>query len=187
LCDLDRPKPDGSSEGFAPQGTLIQPEDDRGQQMTIRRILLGITYVTILGLIGELSLLDHRDSAVQWTPYVVLVIALASTIQVGVRPTRVSLRIFQGVMLLQIATAIAGMIFHYRGNVEFEVERDESLRGLALFWEAIRGATPLLAPGALAQLGLVGLAFTYRHPVLKRSGDGPIIATDGRPTEPEDS
>jgi hypothetical protein len=44
---------------------------------------------------------------VQWTPYVVLVIALASTIQVAVRRTRLSLRIFQGVMLLaQIGTAI---------------------------------------------------------------------------------
>ena len=155
--------------------------------MTIRRILLSITYLTILGLLGELSLLDHRDSAVQWTPYVVLLIALASTIQVAVRPTRGSLRIFQGVMLLQIGAAVAGMIFHYRGNVEFEMERDESLRGLALFWESIRGATPLLAPGALAQLGLVGLAFTYRHPALKGSGNGPIIATDSRPTELEDS
>ena len=154
--------------------------------MTLRRILLAITFLTILGLLGELSLLDHRDSAVQWTPYVVLGIALASTIHVALRPSRASLRGFQGVMLLQIGTALAGLIFHYRGNVEFEIERDESLRGLALFWESIRGATPLLAPGALAQLGLVGLAFTHRHPALKQPENGPIIATEDRSTESED-
>jgi hypothetical protein len=154
--------------------------------MALRRILLAITFLTIVGLLGELSLLDHRDSAVQWTPYFVLGIALASTIHVALRPSRASLRVFQGVMLLQIGTALAGLIFHYRGNVEFEIERDESLRGLALFWEAIRGATPLLAPGALAQLGFVGLAFTYRHPALKQPESGPIIATDGRSTESED-
>jgi hypothetical protein len=89
-------------------------------------------------------------------------------------------------MVLQIATAIAGLIFHYRGNVEFEIERDESLRGLALFWEAIRGATPALAPGALAQLGLVGLAFTYRHPALKDPANGTIVATEGGSQELED-
>jgi hypothetical protein len=82
-------------------------------------------------------------------------------------------------MILQVVTGLAGLALHYKGNVEFELERDESLRGLKLFWEAIRGATPTLAPGALAQLGLVGLAFTYRHPALidsapeSASMDGP--------------
>ena len=38
-----------------------------------------------------------------------------------------------------------------------------------LLWQAIRGKTPpLLAPGALMQLGLVGLAYTYKHPALSR-------------------
>ena len=31
----------------------------------------------------------------------------------------------------------------------------------------LRGATPALAPGAMVQLGLLGLAFTFRHPVLE--------------------
>jgi hypothetical protein len=56
------------------------------------------------------------------------------------------------------------MIFHYPGNVEFEVERDESPARPGVVLGAIRGATPLLAPGALAQLGLVVLAFTTGTP-----------------------
>jgi hypothetical protein len=76
------------------------------------------------------------------------------------------LRVFQVVMALCVVIGAVGVYLHYRGNVEFEVERDASLHGLRLFWEAIRGATPALAPGALAQLGLLGLVYTYRHPVL---------------------
>jgi hypothetical protein len=151
-----------------------------------RRAILAIVLLTICGLFAELSLLDHRDEPIQWVPYGVLLIALASTIHVALRPSRQSLRLFQGVMVLQIATAGLGLIMHYRGHVEFEIERDESLRGLALFWEAIHGATPTLAPGALAQLGLLGLAFTYRHPALNASANGPIVATDERSKTSED-
>jgi hypothetical protein len=41
---------------------------------------------------------------------------------------------------------------------------------MALFWQAIRAKTPpLLAPGAMVQLGLLGLAYTYKHPLLQQS------------------
>ncbi|HYJ16246.1 MAG TPA: hypothetical protein VE170_12200 [Candidatus Limnocylindria bacterium] len=30
-------------------------------------------------------------------------------------------------------------------------------------------APPLLAPGSMVQLGLLGLAYTYKHPALKSS------------------
>jgi hypothetical protein len=53
--------------------------------------------------------------------------------------------------------------------------------GWPLFWEAIRGATPALAPGAMVQLGLIGLAFTIRHPALR----GPL--TEGVASEPRAS
>ncbi len=34
---------------------------------------------------------------------------------------------------------------------------DDAADGLVLLWRSLRGATPALAPGALAQLGLLGL------------------------------
>jgi hypothetical protein len=70
------------------------------------------------------------------------------------------------VMLLFLVIGALGVYLHYRGNVEFATERDPSLTGLRLLWKALRGATPSLAPGALAQIGLLGLVFTYRHPAL---------------------
>jgi hypothetical protein len=69
-------------------------------------------------------------------------------------------------MLLFLIVGILGVFLHLRGNVEFALERDPSLSGLKLVWKALRGATPALAPGALTQLGLLGLVFTYRHPAL---------------------
>jgi hypothetical protein len=52
--------------------------------------------------------------------------------------------------------------------MEFELETYPSISGLALFKEAMMGATPALAPGTMIELGLIGLAYTYRHPLLVR-------------------
>ena len=44
---------------------------------------------------------------------------------------------------------------------------------MALFWKAMAAKTPpALAPGAMTQLGLLGLAYAFRHPALGRPGAG---------------
>ena len=63
-----------------------------------------------------------------------------------------------------LGAGLLGVYLHFAGNVEFAIERTPELRGFALVWKALRGATPALAPGALAQLGLLGLIYTYTHP-----------------------
>lgn len=134
----------------------------------VRRFLLALVLLGAGGLLAELALLEHVDSLSQWIPLVLLAVVIGAwvAVQFGHRPRAV--RFFQGVMALCVVTGVVGVFLHYRGNVEFELERDGSLRGIRLFWEAIRGATPTLAPGALTQLGLLGLAYTYRHPALRR-------------------
>ena len=142
---------------------------DEGELGRLRRVLLALILLSIGGLLVELVLLEHYDSVWQWTPLVLLGVALVSTLVVARRPRRRSLQVFRAVMALCIVAGFLGLWLHYRGNVEFELERDPSLRGLALFWDAIRGATPALAPAAMAQLGVLGLAFTFRHPALRRT------------------
>jgi hypothetical protein len=78
-------------------------------------------------------------------------------------------------MALCLIAGALGVYLHYRGNVEFELEREPTLSGLALLWEAVRGATPALAPGALAQLGLLGLLYAHRHPLLSDPPSGPPL------------
>jgi hypothetical protein len=83
-------------------------------------------------------------------------------------------------MLALVAGGVAGLWLHYRANVEFEREISPSLTGPALFWKAIQGASPpSLAPAALIHLGLLGLAFTYRHPMHRGTADTSSIVERG--------
>jgi hypothetical protein len=133
----------------------------------LRRLLLALVFIGAAGLEVELLLLEHFDSVLQWTPLVVLVVVLIAVLLVWRRPSLTAVRFFQAVMVLCVAAGAVGIVLHYRGNVEFELEH-EPLHGWKLFWESIRGATPALAPGAMAQLGLLGLVYSYRHPALRR-------------------
>ena len=148
--------------------------------VTIRRLLLALVGIGAAGLEVELLLLEHFDSALQWTPLVLLGVVLGAVVLVWRRPSPATVRFFQVVMALCVAAGVVGIVLHYRGNVEFELEH-EPLHGWKLFWEAIRGATPALAPGAMAQLGLLGLVYSYRHPALRRD---PPAQSPGATIEP---
>jgi hypothetical protein len=135
---------------------------------TLRRLLLAVVLVGIVGLAAELVLLEHYEGVWQWVPLVLLGTGLVTGALVGVRARRPVLVAFRGVMVLFVAAGALGVYFHQRGNAEFERESDSTLRGVALLWESLRGATPSLAPGSLAQLGLLGLALTFAHPAFRR-------------------
>ena len=134
----------------------------------LRRILLLLVVLSTVGLLVELLLLEHYEEPWQWAPLVLLAVSLAPTMILLLRSSSGAVRVFRATMLLCLVAGALGVLLHYRGNVEFERERDPSLSGLALVWEALRGATPSLAPGAMAQLGLLGLAITWRHPAARR-------------------
>jgi hypothetical protein len=134
----------------------------------LRRLLLAVLLVGMIGLSAELVLLEHVESVWQWVPLAVLALGFAAGVALLLRPAAGTVRAFQGMMALFVAAGVLGLYLHLRGNVEFEREMDSGLRGLALMWEALRGATPALAPGTLAHFGLLGLACTYRHPALRR-------------------
>ncbi len=153
-------------------------EHDAGRRVvpaSLRRLLLALLLLGTAGLIPELMLLKHYDSVWQVIPLVVLALTLIATALVWRRPDPRTMKLFQAVMVLCVLAGIAGVVLHAKGNLEWALERDDSLRGWPLVWKILRGATPLFAPGAMAQLGLLGLIFTYRHPALER----------GLHTEPE--
>ena len=121
---------------------------------------------SLLGTTAELLMLDHRDSFAKLIPFGVFAIGLVATAFVAVRTTPLTLNVFRAVMVVFVATGAVGLYFHYRGNVEFELEMSPALRGWALIRGALSGATPTLAPGAMSQIGLLGFLFTWRHPAL---------------------
>lgn len=132
----------------------------------IRKLLLAVIHLGIVGLLAELLLLGHTESTFQWVPIVSLGLGLAAALAVALRPGPGVVRAFRGVMGLFLLAGAVGVYLHLDGNYEWALERSSSLAGWELFVEAITGATPVLAPGALAQLGLLGLVLTFRHPAL---------------------
>jgi hypothetical protein len=145
----------------------------------LRRLLLALVLAGAGGLALELLLLEHYDSPWQWAPLALLALVLLVGGALVARPGPRLLRTFRGLMALCAAAGVLGVYLHFRGNVEFELEGDPSRGGLVLFWEAVRGATPALAPGALSQLGLLGLAVAFRHPLLRSSPSDPRPSTIG--------
>jgi hypothetical protein len=75
-----------------------------------------------------------------------------------------TVRALQATMVLFIVTGGIGVGLHYDGNVEFELELSPEASGFDLIARTMTGATPVLAPGTMMLLGLVGLALVHRHP-----------------------
>jgi hypothetical protein len=75
-----------------------------------------------------------------------------------------SVRAVQLLMVAFVAAGVLGVGLHYDGNVDFERELQPDEHGLTFLRKTVAGATPVLAPGSMVLLGLVGLAHAYRHP-----------------------
>ena len=141
--------------------------DDNATVRTIRALLLVLFAFGVVGSGVELLLLEHTEDVWQLSPLILMGLALAVMVWLVLDQRRVSVRVFQAMMLLHVASGLIGLYLHYRGNVEFELEMYPGLSGMALFWEALKGATPSLAPGTMLVLGLLGLLYTFRHPALR--------------------
>ena len=139
--------------------------------LSLRQLVLALVFIGLVGLEIELALLRHADSFSQLIPHIVLLIGLLAAVTVYLSPSAATLRAFQAIMWLFVVVGVLGVFFHLKGNVEFATERDPSLSGFKLIWKVLRGATPALAPGALSQLGLLGLIYTYKHPALTLSSE----------------
>ena len=132
----------------------------------MRSALFAIMALGIVGLALELLLLEHFDDWKQWIPLALFGVGLAVMGWHAVAPGHRSVQCIRAVMLVFVGVGAVGVYLHYRGNVEFELEMEPALAGWALFKAAAMGATPALAPGAMVQLGLIGLVWGWRHPAL---------------------
>ena len=133
----------------------------------IARLRWFLLVLFVLGVVGtgiELLLLGHTEDVWQWAPLGLMAVSMAVLCWRLVDHRMVTLRLFQGTMMLFVVSGFVGLWLHYSGNVEFEREIYPTMEGFELFRAALTGATPTLAPGTMLELGLLGLAYTYRHP-----------------------
>ncbi len=130
----------------------------------LRLLLLGLVALGAVGLTLELLLLEHWEEWRQWTPLILLVCTALGAGAVAWRPRPGLLRGFRILMLLAVVSGVVGAVFHYESNAELEREIHPELSGPSLVRAALGGGTPTLAPGAMIQLGLLGLLAVFRHP-----------------------
>jgi hypothetical protein len=147
----------------------------RGEGESARRLRAFVLALLVLGQVGvlaELIVLNHFEDSWQLVPFVLIGLGLGTIVWYLCGGGVPSLRLLQGLMVLFVVAGAAGIVLHYRGNLEFQLDIDASQHGWALFKKVIHAkAPPALAPGAMAQLGLLGLTFTFRHPGLKPSAE----------------
>jgi hypothetical protein len=149
----------------------------------LKAIRFAIFTLLLLGMAGtgtELVLLDHMEDRLQWVPLILLAIGLLSSAWHALRSSPASVRALQAIFFAFVAAGLAGVYFHYRGGVEFKLESNPALAGWDLFRQALLSkAPPVLAPGAMIQLGLLGLIYTYRHPVITKTAGENVKGTEG--------
>ncbi|HVL68098.1 MAG TPA: hypothetical protein VM364_12615 [Vicinamibacterales bacterium] len=139
----------------------------------LRLVLLGILVLGMSGTLAELVLLAHDEDAVQLIPIVLLALALPVAAWTFVRPGVASIRSLQLLMVLFVIAGAAGVFYHYDASVEFQRELEPELAGRALLWKVLQAKSPpALSPGVMVQLGLLGLACVFRHPVLMKRTEG---------------
>lgn len=154
--------------------TLPPTAAPRDTLATVRGFVLVLWLAGALGTGVELLLLGHTEGAWQWSPLALILLSLLVLAWHAAARRGVCLRVWQVLMVLFIASGIAGTVLHFLGKIEFKRETNPSLAGWELWREAFKGAMPpILAPAAMIHFGLLGLAYTYRHPALAAKTNHP--------------
>ena len=139
---------------------------ESGPLSTIRNILLWSLLAGSAGTLLELLLIGHDEMAAQFAPLVLLGIGIVAAAWTLIAPRPAAIRTLQILMMVFVTSGLIGVALHYKGNEAFELEMSPSRAGLSLMSKTLTGATPVFAPGSMCLLGIVGLAFTHRHPAL---------------------
>jgi len=140
--------------------------------LRLRQWLLALLAAALFGLGLELVLLEHYEDLWQIAPLFLITANLVVIVWQAARPSWAAIQSLRVLMVALLVAGAIGVFLHYRANMEFQVEMSPGLAGFDLFLKSIRAKVPPpLAPGAMAQLGLLGLLYTYRHPLVTRTHD----------------
>ena len=139
----------------------------------VGRLRRWLRWVLALGLAGtgtELVLLEHYEDRWQLVPLFLIALAMAVLVWHTKRQDATSLRALRIIMVLFLVAGLAGLGLHFRGAAEFQLEIDPAMGTWELVKRVMRAkAPPVLAPGMMLQLGLIGLAYALSNTRDKRS------------------
>lgn len=141
--------------------------ESTGATPALRRLLLALVVFGMLATALDLYLLEHSEDAKMLVPFGVIGSALLVIAWHVTAPSAASVRVLRVVMAASVVAGLVGVVLHYQGNMEFQLDINPDMSNWELFSRVMHAkAPPALAPGAMAQLGLMGLIYTYRHPAL---------------------
>ena len=136
----------------------------------LRRWILGVLILGLLGTVTELVLLEHYEQPMQFVPLILIVAALAVLVWEFRRRDAASRRAVQIVMALFVLAGFVGFVAHFHGSAEYQLELNPDMSNWELMEKVLRAkAPPLLAPGMMLQLGLLGLAYVFSDFRYRRS------------------
>lgn len=128
----------------------------------LRRWVLGLLVFGLVGTVTELVLLGHYEQLMQLVPVILIVVALAVVVWHVLRHDTASLYALQIVMALFVLAGFAGVVAHFHGSAEFQLDLNPEMSTWELVEKVLRAkAPPVLAPGMMLQFGLLGLAYAY--------------------------
>ena len=141
---------------------------------TLRRFALALCLLGVVTTPIELVLMQHYNTKDQIMPFVFLGLAAIGVAAAWFRPNAKVLRGVRVLMVLVVLGSGIGVFEHLKANY-----RDATRGGVVpnLIELVLTGVAPLLAPGILAQVGLLGLAFTYKHPAFEVPEKASVGAT----------
>ena len=134
----------------------------------LRQFLLLLVGFTLLTTVAELALQDHNQEPLQLVPFVLCLIGGMAVLGALLRPQRLTLWALRAAMLVVGLGGLAGMAIHLLENLTFEQEIRPNAAAAELIGEALKGVSPLFAPGVLVFAALLALIATYAHPALER-------------------
>lgn len=152
---------------------------ERALLARVRALLLALVAFAMVGTAADLLLLGHYEDAWQLPPLVLVSLGLGVVVWTWRSGSATAVTVMRITMLLFLVTGAAGVVLHYEGNSEFQREMDPSLAGWSLFAKVMQAkAPPALAPASIAQIGLLGLLYTYRLGRSARGTSDTSSATD---------
>jgi len=136
----------------------------------LRKWILGVLVLGLLGTVTELVLLEHYEKGLQLVPVGLIALSIVVLIWHVMKDDLASRRTLVAVMVLFLLAGFAGFVAHFLGSAEFQLELDPDMDKWELLEKILRAkAPPLLAPGMMLQLGLLGLAYVYSDSRYRRS------------------
>lgn len=140
---------------------------DASVLLRLRRFLLIMSALLLVGTLSELWLINHMEDRLQLIPFALCGLGLVAIFVAMLRPRRAALLGLRACMGLLVLGSFIGVYLHLEGNLGFQRELHPNATTGDLLMGTLGGANPLLAPGILALTAALAIAATYQHPALR--------------------